>query len=283
MTPPVRVQLAASGPVPTTKQRALFLRPWFGVIALAMPAYGPTGQCHAAATQNPPAATNNAVAAGVFDVKAYGATGDGKTLDSDAINRAIDAAGAVGGGTVRFPPGTYVSASIRLKSNLTLYLDAGAIRRMNIANIVASDADGTLGSIISGIPGHSIEDIRISNVRIVQQGGGTKELAERVPPEEEAKYPEPGMFGAMPSYGFFFRHVAGLEMDHVKIDYVQPEARPAFVLDDVQDARFDHLNVGRGTDTAPLFDLHDVTDFAVQGSRAIDDTRVPGPVVRQKL
>jgi hypothetical protein len=72
-------------------------------------------------------------------------------------------------------------------------------------------------------------------------------------------------------------------MDHVQIDYGQPEARPAFVLDDVQDARFDHFNVRRGTDAAPLFDLRDVTDFAVEDSRAIEDTRVPGPVVRQRL
>ena len=168
-------------------------------------------------------------------------------------------------------------------SPLSPFTPVGTIRRISINNVVASDAEGSLGGIISGIPGHPIEDIKIGNVRVVQQGGGAKELAERVPPEEEAKYPEPGMFGAMPSYGFFFRHVAGLEMDHVKIDYVQPEARPAFVLVDVQDARFDHLNVRRGTDAAPLFDLRAVADFAVEDSRTIDDTRVPGPVARQKL
>lgn len=62
----------------------------------------------------------------VFDVKQYGATGDGKTLDSPAINKAIDAANAAGGGTVYFTAGTYVSGSIHLKSNVTLYLDQGA-------------------------------------------------------------------------------------------------------------------------------------------------------------
>ena len=61
-----------------------------------------------------------------FDVRAHGATGDGQTLDTAAINRAIDAASAAGGGTVRFPAGTYLSFSVRLKSNLTLHLDAGA-------------------------------------------------------------------------------------------------------------------------------------------------------------
>lgn len=61
-----------------------------------------------------------------FDVRAHGATGDGQTLDTAAIHRAIAAAAAAGGGTVRFPSGTYLSFSIRLKSKLTLHLDAGA-------------------------------------------------------------------------------------------------------------------------------------------------------------
>jgi polygalacturonase len=64
--------------------------------------------------------------AGVFDVKRFGARGDGKALDTPAINRAIDAAAASGGGTVFFSAGTYRCFSIRLKSNIALYLDQGA-------------------------------------------------------------------------------------------------------------------------------------------------------------
>ena len=159
----------------------------------------------------------------------------------------------------------------------------GTIRRISIDNLVASDADWSLGNVISGLPGHPIEDLRISNVRIVQQGGGAKELGDRMPPEEEASYPEPGMFGTMPSYAFFFRHVTGIELSQVKVDFVKPEARPAVVLDDVQDAHFDHLNLQRGTDNAPLFDLRKVTDFAVQDSRNLGDTVRAGSVEREKF
>src|SRR5262249_48622531 len=69
---------------------------------------------------------------GIYDVRTCGAKGDEKTLDTTAINKAIDAAVAAGGGTVRFPAGSYLSFSIHLKSNITLYLDQGS-------TIVAAD------------------------------------------------------------------------------------------------------------------------------------------------
>jgi polygalacturonase len=66
------------------------------------------------------------LAAADFDVKTFGATGDGKTLDTAAINQAIDAAAAAGGGTVEFPAGNYLSFSIHLKSHVALHLGMGA-------------------------------------------------------------------------------------------------------------------------------------------------------------
>jgi polygalacturonase len=65
-------------------------------------------------------------AGGILSVRTFGATGDGNTLDSPSINKAIEAAAAAGGGTVYFPGGSYLSYSIRLKSNVALYLDQGA-------------------------------------------------------------------------------------------------------------------------------------------------------------
>ena len=74
-----------------------------------------------------------------FDVKNFGATGDGKTLDTAAINKAIEAANAAGGGTVEFPAGNYLSFSIHLKSHVTLHLDTGA-------TIVAAEPPADLSS-----------------------------------------------------------------------------------------------------------------------------------------
>jgi polygalacturonase len=61
-----------------------------------------------------------------FDVRVYGAAGSGKGLDSIGVNAAIHAAAAAGGGTVVFPAGTYLCFSIRLRSNVHLYLSQGA-------------------------------------------------------------------------------------------------------------------------------------------------------------
>jgi len=63
----------------------------------------------------------------IFNVKNYGAAGDGTTLDSPAVNSAIAAAGAAGGGIVTFPSGNYLCGSIHLTNNLTLCLSNGAV------------------------------------------------------------------------------------------------------------------------------------------------------------
>ena len=62
-----------------------------------------------------------AVSTGFYNIKEYGAEGDGVHIDSPAINAAIEAAHVAGGGTVYFPAGTYLSYSIRLKDNISLY------------------------------------------------------------------------------------------------------------------------------------------------------------------
>ncbi|MBM4013641.1 MAG: hypothetical protein FJ293_01585 [Planctomycetes bacterium] len=70
--------------------------------------------------------TVSGVACASFDVRAFGARGDGEALDTAAIQRAIDAAATVGGGTVRFAAGDYRSGTLRLRDDVTLHLESGA-------------------------------------------------------------------------------------------------------------------------------------------------------------
>ena len=67
------------------------------------------------------------LAAGTYDVRAFGAVGDGQHIDSPAINDAIAQADKEGGGTVVLAEGIYLCYSIRLKSNITLRLEKGAV------------------------------------------------------------------------------------------------------------------------------------------------------------
>ncbi|WP_327327026.1 glycosyl hydrolase family 28 protein [Streptomyces sp. NBC_01210] len=83
----------------------------------------------------PAAAAAPAPAAAEFNVRDYGAVGNGSTNDTAAINKAITAANTAGGGIVRFPSGTYESKNtIRMKSNVTLQLDAGSTISGNAAD-----------------------------------------------------------------------------------------------------------------------------------------------------
>ena len=122
----------------------------------------------------------------------------------------------------------------------------GALRRVNISNVVVYNADPKLRAILSGIPGHPIEDVTLSNVQIWYRGGGTKAQAAIEPPEREAGYPEPSMFGPMPSYGFFLRHVRGITLDNVGLHTLAEDLRPAFALEDVAGADLDQVKAPHG-------------------------------------
>src|SRR6516225_4360199 len=86
-----------------------------GIVAAATPVFAA-----------PLGSKNGNIRQRTFDVMEFGAVADGMTQDSASINRAIDACNSSGGGTVYVPPGIYLCGTIILKSNVTLYLEAGA-------------------------------------------------------------------------------------------------------------------------------------------------------------
>jgi polygalacturonase len=121
----------------------------------------------------------------------------------------------------------------------------GVIKRVTISNVVASGVSGAHGILVSGIPGYPIEDLRLSNIRVHYAGGGTKADAALVPEEKEKEYPEPDMFGRMPAYALFARHVAGLDVRDADFTFETPEARPAIQLQDVVRVDLDHVRAQR--------------------------------------
>ena len=146
----------------------------------------------------------------------------------------------------------------------------GTLKRIMVSNLECYNAPLKVSSVLSGIPGFPIEDVKLSNIYIETVGGGSVDDAKIQPPEFENKYPEPSMFGPMPSSGFFMRHMRNVEMSHVEIANAIPDARPVFYLTGVERADFFAVTAPRGTDGA--FSLHDVRDLRIGWSRAAADT-----------
>jgi polygalacturonase len=143
----------------------------------------------------------------------------------------------------------------------------GTLRRILISNLDCYNAPMKYGSILSGIPGYAIEDVKLSNIYVQTAGGESGTVG--LPAELENHYPDPDMFGTTPAHGFFLRHVRNLEMSHVEVAAVAPDARPAFYLADVERADFFAITAARGVDGA--FALHGVKDMRVGWSRAAAD------------
>jgi polygalacturonase len=148
----------------------------------------------------------------------------------------------------------------------------GTMKRILISNLTCHNAPSNLCSILSGIPGYSIEDVKLSNIYIESGGGAPASTAQIQPPELENHYPEPGMFGPMPASGFFLRHVHNIEMSHLEIAAAAPDARPAFYLKDIARADFFAVTAPRTPDGA--FALHDVKDLRIGWSRAASDVNL---------
>jgi len=164
-------------------------------------------------------------------------------------------------------------------------------------NVVVYDADPRYPSIITGIPGHDVEDIKLSDIRILSRGGLTLDQVAKQPadmvstfffrapggvpareafdtPEREKEYPEPSMFGLLPAYGFFIRHAKGIELTNVEVGFMQEDRRPAFVLDDVDGADFQHVKAQKAAGVSTIV-LKNVKNFTSRGSTPLPDTQIP--------
>jgi hypothetical protein len=149
----------------------------------------------------------------------------------------------------------------------------GSMKNVTISNIEATGANPT-GCAIAGLPEARIENVTLSNIRLSFAGGGTAEQASRAIPEEVEKYPEYAMFGRLPAYGFYCRHVDGLTLANIQLQLAGPDKRHAVVFDDVRNATVDGLNAAWSSGAVPSLRLTDVQDVWIRGSRPAPGTDV---------
>ena len=140
----------------------------------------------------------------------------------------------------------------------------GTLRNVTISNIEGTGANAT-GCAISGLPEAKIEDLTLSNIRLSFAGGGMLEHAGRSIPENPAKYPEYSMFGRLPAYGLYCRHVDGLTMENVHVQLADDDGRHALVLDDVRDVLIDAFAADHSNGAASQVRLTNVRTAMLRG------------------
>ena len=155
----------------------------------------------------------------------------------------------------------------------------GTCKRITISNLNVYDVGGRpkrpgLGSVmVMGIPGHYIEDLTLSNIRIYYRGGGKKELIDVEVKQNIDTYPDPYRWDSMPAYGMYFRYVKGLRVNDVVLRYMNKDERPAFILDDVHDASFSHVDAQKGVD-APQFILKNVSNISIHEVNGVENVKL---------
>jgi hypothetical protein len=113
------------------------------------------------------------------------------------------------------------------------YVGMGRMQNITISNFKCTGAD-TIGCSISGIPGFPVQNVTLRDIHITFKGEGAGKPLLKEIPENEADYPEYKMFGKLPAYGIYVRHVRDISLNNVRLDYEEPEGRPALFFDDVE-------------------------------------------------
>jgi polygalacturonase len=120
--------------------------------------------------------------------------------------------------------------------------DVSKLRRIMISDVNVFNADSHFSSMIVGIPGHDVEDVKLNNIRIYyRQIDSPLVKIQKAPPELIHDYPEPQRFGVIPAYGFFIRHAKNIEFNNVEISYLGEETRPAVILEDAKNISFNNF------------------------------------------
>ncbi len=123
---------------------------------------------------------------------------------------------------------------------------------------------------ITAVPGYYVEGISISNCHFTFPGGGTQAEADRRDvPEQRDHYPEYHMFGTLPSYALYLRHVRGLILEDVTFDLASPDLRPAIVCEDVQELEFANLRIAGSPGQESLLRFSGVHGAYLHGCRAL--------------
>jgi len=139
-------------------------------------------------------------------------------------------------------------------------------RNITISNVIADGVDKASGIQITGIPEQPLENIRLENIRLISNGGGTSEEAAKTPKELGTGYPEPK---PVPAYGIYARHVRDLELANITTTFLKDELRPALIFNDINGLEIDNLKPQSAPGVPAAIMTSDVRGLVVRNSPAI--------------
>ena len=115
----------------------------------------------------------------------------------------------------------------------------GRIDGIRLENFQIRNA-GPVGCSITGLPGHPVRNVWLSNISIHHQGGvkenDLKAINDSIANEKEKAYPEATMWGNLPAKGFYLRHTRNVNFDNIEVITKAPDARPDFVRSDTEES-----------------------------------------------
>lgn len=132
----------------------------------------------------------------------------------------------------------------------------------------------TFPSSITGVPGHPVENVTLENIEINYPGRGSNAMA-NMPlsrlddvPEKISAYPEFSMFGELPAWGFYVRHMDGLTMKNITLSIAAPDYRPALVFDDVRNLVIDSMRIDGDSKSKQII-LHKTENVKIDDERVV--------------
>jgi polygalacturonase len=137
----------------------------------------------------------------------------------------------------------------------------GDLKDVTISNIIAYNAVRT--STITGIPGHSVENVKLSNIIIRTKGGGDEQLAAKVMDDEKTirTYPSGNIWGDIPASGLYVRHVEGMDISNVKILVNEKEMRPLMIMNNSKNIYVENLQTNDLHQGKYILDFINVNDL----------------------
>jgi len=141
------------------------------------------------------------------------------------------------------------------------------MKNILISNIIATGVSRQSGIQIAGLPEQPIEGVRLENIRIFYNGGGTQKEADNIPKELGAGYPDPA--GGMPAYGLFARHAKDLELANINFSFLKDDFRPAIECVDVDGLEIDNFKAQLGEGVAASM-FENVSSVVIRNSPVLE-------------